>query len=275
MIILDGKKIRNELLEAYKRIIQENDLKISLAIIQIGNNEASNTYIKNKEKYCNLVGIKTKVIKIEENCKEEQCLSLINQLNKDDTITGIILQSPVPNHIDFKKIVRTISDEKDVDGLSKKNLFAIRDNEEIILPCTVKGVLRLLEYYQISIEGKNIVVIGRSNIVGRPLTDALINRNATVTLCHSKTKSLNEFTKLADIVVSAVGKPNLITKEMVKEGFIGIDIGINILDGKLVGDFHENTKEKASYLTPVPGGVGPMTISMIIENLIELKRGQS
>ena len=141
-----------------------------------------------------------------------------------------------------------------------------------MIPCTVKGILKLLEYYKIPVEGKNIVVLGRSNIVGRPLADALINRNATVTLCHSKTKDLEKITKRADIVVSAVGRPNLVTRDMVRKGFVGIDVGINMVDGKLVGDFSKDVEDKASYLTPVPGGVGPMTVAMIIDNLIDLKR---
>ena len=165
-----------------------------------------------------------------------------------------------------------IKDDKDVDGFSEGNLFAIRDNNEKMIPCTVKGILKLLDYYKIDLEGKNVVVIGRSNIVGRPLADALINRNATVTLAHSKTKDLQKHTKRADIVVAAVGKPNLVTKDMVRKGFIGIDVGINVVDGKLVGDFSKEVEEKASYLTPVPGGVGPMTVAMIIDNLIDLAK---
>lgn len=274
MTILDGKKIRDELIENYKKIIQEKDLNIVLAIIQIGDNPSSSTYIKNKEIFTKKVGIETKVLKLSEDIKEEECINLINQLNNDPTITGILIQSPLPNHLDFKKLSRLIIDSKDVDGLSKNNIFLIRDNKENILPCTVKGILEMLNYYQINVEGKNIVVIGRSDIVGRPLTDALINRNATVTLCHSKTKNIEMYTSQADIIISAVGKPNLINKEMVKEGFIGIDVGINKVGDKIVGDFNENVKEKASYLTPVPGGVGPMTIAMLISNLIELKKGQ-
>ena len=274
MTILDGKKIRDELIENYKKIIQEKDLNIVLAIIQIGENPSSSTYIKNKEIFTTKVGIETKVLKLSEDIKEEECINLINQLNNDPTITGILIQSPLPNHLDFKKLSRLIIDSKDVDGLSKNNLFSIRDNKENILPCTVKGILELLAYYHLDVAGKNIVVIGRSEIVGRPLTDALINRDATVTLCHSKTKNIEMYTSQADIIISAVGKPNLINKEMVKEGFIGIDVGINKVGDKIVGDFNENVKEKASYLTPVPGGVGPMTIAMLISNLIELKKGQ-
>ena len=271
---ISGTKVRKELLEKYKEIISKEKLDISLTIIQVGNNESSNTYIKNKLKYTEEVGIKSNLIKLEESTSEEEILKLIKKLNKDPKVTGIILQSPLPKHIDFTKCARSIADAKDVDGFSEKNLFAIRDNNEQIIPCTVKGILELFKYYKIPLEGKNIVVIGRSNIVGRPLADALINRNATVTLCHSKTKDLEKHTKRADIVISAVGKANFITKDMVRKNFIGIDVGINIVNSKLVGDFSKDTSEKASYLTPVPGGVGPMTVAMIIDNLIEMKRNK-
>ena len=165
-----------------------------------------------------------------------------------------------------------IDSSKDVDGLCEDNLFGLRDNNEKILPCTVKGILRLFDYYNIDLVGKNIVVVGRGNLVGRPLFDALVNRDATVTLCHSKTKDLSLYTKNADIVISAVGKSGLVTKDMVSDGFIGIDVGINFVDGKLVGDMSKDVGDKASYLTLVPGGVGPMTVAMIIDNLIELKK---
>ncbi len=269
MQIISGTEVRKELLEEYRKTISKENLKISLVIIQVGDNPSSNTYIRNKLKYTKEVGIKAKLMKLDESITEEELINIIKKLNRSK-VTGIILQSPLPSHINFTKCARLIKDSKDVDGFSSNNLFAIRDNNEKIIPCTVKGILKLLEYYKIDVEGKNVVVIGRSNIVGRPLADALINRNATVTLCHSKTKNLEEYTKRADILISAVGKANLITKDMVKENFIGIDVGINIVNDKLVGDFNQNVCDKASYLTPVPGGVGPMTVAMIIDNLIEL-----
>ena len=277
MTILDGKKIRDELIENYKKIIQEKDLNIVLAIIQIGDNPSSSTYIKNKEIFTKKVGIETKVLKLPDNIKEEELVKANEEynLNEDKNLVNELrAKKYVDGEHHFKKLSRLIIESKDVDGLSKNNLFSIRDNKEIILPCTVKGILELLAYYHLNVAEKNIVVIGRSEIVGRPLTDALINRNATVTLCHSKTKNIEMYTSQADIVISAVGKPNLINKEMVKEGFIGIDVGINKVGDKIVGDFNENVQEKASYLTPVPGGVGPMTIAMLISNLIELKKGQ-
>ena len=270
---MNGIKIRKELLDEYQEIIQKGNLSIKLAIIQIIENEASNLYIRNKEKYAAQVGIKTEVTLLEKDTKEIEVIELIEKLNQDPTVTGILLQSPVPEHIDFQKCTEKIAIEKDVDGLTKENLFSIRNHQEKILPCTVAGILKLLEYYQIPIEGKNVAIIGRSNLVGRPLEDALINRNATVFLCHSKTKNLKEITKISDIVISAAGVPNLITKDMVKKDFIGIDVGMNLVEGKLVGDFAKDIEEKASYLTPVPGGVGPMTVAMVIHNLIELKNG--
>ncbi len=271
MNIISGTEVRKKLLEEYKEKIKKDNLKISLVIIQVGDNEASNTYIRNKLKYTKEVGIKSKLMKLDESITEEELIEIIKKLNRSKT-TGIILQSPLPSHIDFTKCARLIKDSKDVDGFSKDNLFGIRDNNEKIIPCTVKGILKLFEYYKIDVSGKNVVVLGRSNIVGRPLADALINRNATVTLCHSKTINLEEYTKRADILISAVGKANLITKDMVKKDFIGIDVGINVVNGKLTGDFSKDVEEKASYLTPVPGGVGPMTVAMIIDNLIALAK---
>lgn len=272
MKLIDGKKVREELLQEYKTIIERDNLKLTLSIIQVGNDSSSNVYINNKIKYCNKVGIEVELFKLDSNVTENKLLELIDKLNNDDKYNGIILQSPLPSHIDFTKCARRIKDSKDVDGFSKNNLFGIRDNDEKILPCTVKGILKLFEYYNIDLKGKNVVVIGRSNIVGRPLADALINRDATVTLCHSKTKDISLYTSTADIIISAVGQPNLIHKYMVKDGFVGIDVGINFVDNKMVGDFKKDVYPQASFITPVPGGVGPMTVAMIINNLIELNK---
>ena len=272
MELMNGMDVRASLLEEYKEVIDNEELDISLAIIQVGDNPESNKYIKNKLKYTEMVGINSKLYKLDSDVSENELLKLIDNLNKDSKVTGIILQSPTPSHIDFSYCARSIDVSKDVDGFCEENLFGIRDNHEKVLPCTVKGILRILDYYDIDISGRDIVVIGRSNIVGRPLADALINRDATVTVCHSKTRDLEKHTKNADIVVSAVGSANLITPDMVRDGFVGVDVGINFVDGKLVGDFNKDCYEKASYITPVPGGVGPMTVAMIIDNLIDLKR---
>lgn len=270
-MILDGKKLRDELLVQYKEKIKEEKLNITLAIILVGNNEASKLYIKNKEKYCTEVGIKVDKYLLDEDTSEEVLINLIKDLNEDAEVTGIILQSPVPDGIDFDKCSGMILPSKDVDGFTKDNVYNLYLNKKSILPCTVKGIIKLLEYYNIEINGKNVAIIGRGNIVGKPLAMALENRNATVSLLHSKTKDLKMFTKDADIVVVACGIPKLLKKEMIKEGSVVIDVGISRVDGKIVGDIDfDNIKDIALFVTPNPGGIGPMTIAMIIDNLIEM-----
>lgn len=270
-MILDGKKLRDELLVQYKEKIKEEKLNITLAIILVGNNEASKLYIKNKEKYCTEVGIKVDKYLLDEDTSEEVLINLIKDLNEDEKVTGIILQSPVPDGIDFDKCSGMILPSKDVDGFTKDNVYNLYLNKKSILPCTVKGIIKLLEYYNIEINGKNVAIIGRGNIVGKPLAMALENRNATVSLLHSKTKDLKMFTKDADIVVVACGIPKLLKKEMIKEGSVVIDVGISRVGGKIVGDIDfDNIKDIALFVTPNPGGIGPMTIAMIIDNLIEM-----
>ena len=270
-MILDGKKLRDELLVQYKEKIKEEKLNITLAIILVGNNEASKLYIKNKEKYCTEVGIKVDKYLLDEDISEKVLINLIKDLNEDKKVTGIILQSPVPDGIDFDKCSGMILPSKDVDGFTKDNVYNLYLNKKSILPCTVKGIIKLLEYYNIEINGKNVAIIGRGNIVGKPLAMALENRNATVSLLHSKTKDLKMFTKDADIVVVACGIPKLLKKEMIKEGSVVIDVGISRVDGKIVGDIDfDNIKDIALFVTPNPGGIGPMTIAMIIDNLIEM-----
>ena len=270
-MILDGKKLRDELLVQYKEKIKEEKLNITLAIVLVGNNEASKLYIKNKEKYCTEVGIKVDKYLLAEDTSEEVLINLIKDLNDDKEVTGIILQSPVPNGIDFDKCSGMILPSKDVDGFTKDNVYNLYLNKKSILPCTVKGIIKLLEHYNIEINGKNVAIIGRGNIVGKPLAMALENRNATVSLLHSKTKDLKMFTKDADIVVVACGIPKLLKKDMIKEGSVVIDVGISRVDGKIVGDIDfNNIKDIATFVTPNPGGVGPMTVAMIIDNLIEM-----
>lgn len=273
-MILDGKKLREELLASYKKIIEKENLKIKLAIIQVGDNEASNIYVKNKEKYCNMVGIKTDIYKLSSDTKEEELINLIDKLNKIKEVTGIILQSPVPKYIDYDKCSKTILSSKDVDGFTKENIYKLYMNEDTIMPATVKGIIVLLKKYNINIDGSNVVIIGRGNIVGKPLSLALTNENATVSLLHSHTKDITKYTKEADIIISACGTPNIITSDMIKDNSVVIDVGVNRINGKIVGDVNfESVSKKASYITPNPGGVGPMTIAMIIDNLIKLKRG--
>ncbi len=274
-MILDGKKYRNELLEIYKKEILDNDLKIKLVIIHVGEDEASNIYIKNKENACKKVGIE--VLKyVYEDISEEELITLIDKLNADETVTGIILQSPIPKHLDFDKISERILASKDVDGFTKENVYNLYLNRKSILPCTVKGIIKLVEHYNISFDKKNVTIVGRGNIVGKPLALALMNRNATVTLCHSHTKDLKEHLKNADIVIGATGVPNIIKADMLKKDVILIDVGVTRVDGKIVGDVDfENCQKICKYITPNPGGVGPMTVAMIIDNLIEMYKNNN
>ncbi len=274
MILMDGKAYRDELLEVYKETIEREKLIIRLDIILVGENQASEVYVHNKEKYARFVGIEVVTHRLSEQISEEELLALIDSLNEDERVTGIILQSPIPDQMDFDRCANRISKGKDVDGFTTENIYALYQNKAILIPCTVKGIIALLNKYGIGISGKKVAILGRGGIVGRPLALALTNLDATVTLCHSKTKNLCEITKVADIVISAVGKKGLVTKDMVKDGFVGIDVGINRDESnKLVGDFDfEGLCEKASFITPVPGGVGPMTVAMIIDNLIIAKK---
>ena len=269
-MILDGKKVSNEIIENIKYKIEELKLNIGFAVIWIGNDPASSIYVNNKIKKCESVGIHTELYHLEENISEEKVLSLIDDLNNRNDIHGILLQSPIPKHIDVNKCFNKISDKKDIDGfnvISTGNLFL---GNPSFISCTPKGIMRLFEYYNIDLSGKNVCIINRSNIVGKPLFHLLIEKDATVTMCHSKTINLNEFTKNADIVISAVGKPMFLTENMINENAIVIDVGISRVDGKVVGDVDfENVSKKASYITPVPGGVGPMTIAMVLENILE------
>ena len=269
MTIIDGKKIKDKILGEVKDNIEKKNLELKLAIILVGDNDASKIYVSNKEKACEYVGIKCDKYLLDSSTSQEDVINLIDKLNNDDEVTGIILQSPVPSHIDFDKCAGTIKYYKDVDGFTRDNIYNLYMNKEGLVPCTVKGIIRLLDEYKIEIEGKHVVIIGRGNIVGKPLIHAMMNRNATVTVCHSKTKNLEELCRTADILVSAVGRPNLITKEMIKEGAVVIDVGISRVDNKVVGDTSfDEIKDKCTFITPVPGGVGPMTVAMIMENLL-------
>ena len=276
MTIMDGKKLKSIILDNVKEKIENNNLELKLAIILVGDNEASKIYVNNKEKACIYTGVKCDKYLLDSSTSEEEIINLIDNLNNDDSVTGIILQSPVLSHIDFDKCAGTIKSYKDVDGFTKDNIYNLYMNKEGLIPCTVRGIIRLLDEYKIELEGKHAVIMGRGNIVGKPLIHALLNRNVTVSICHSKTKNLEDICKSADILISAVGKPNLITKEMVKEGAVVVDVGISRVDNKVVGDTNfDEIKDKCSYITPVPGGVGPMTVAMIMENLLiaeELKK---
>lgn len=268
-MILDGKTLKQKILDENKKIINDNNYKIKLAIILVGNNEASKIYIRNKELACNYVGIEVDKYLLDEETKEEYLIELINKLNSDNKITGIILQSPVPSQIDFNKCSGLINAKKDVDGFTKENIYNLYLGVDTILPCTVKGIIKLLEEYKIKISGANVVIVGRGNIVGHPLSLAMLNKDATVTIAHSKTNNLKNITKKADILISATGIPHLIKEDMIKENATIIDVGVAKIDGKIVGDVDFlNVSKKAKYITPNPGGVGPMTVAMIIDNLI-------
>jgi methylenetetrahydrofolate dehydrogenase (NADP+)/methenyltetrahydrofolate cyclohydrolase len=276
--ILDGKalakSIRQELKEEVDRL-KEKGIKPKLAVIMVGDDKASKVYVKNKSKACEEVGIEYEEYLLPSDCEMKELLNLICSLNEKEEIHGILLQSPLPKHLDINKAFATISYEKDVDGFHPINVGKLSLNQDCFVSCTPYGIIRMLEAYGIEIEGKNAVVIGRSNIVGKPLVQCLLNKNATVTICHSKTKNIEEITKNADILVAAIGKPNFIKKEMVKENAVVIDVGINRTENGLVGDVDfEEVKEKASYITPVPGGVGPMTIAMLMNNVVKAAKNR-
>lgn len=272
-IIIDGKKIALEVRKSWKERVdqlKQRGILPGLAVIIVGNNPASQVYVRNKIKACHEVGIHSELIDLPEDVSEAQLLMTIENLNKTPIINGILVQLPLPKHIDVSKVLETISVEKDVDGFHLYNLGALMSGNTIFPPCTPFGVQCLLEYSNIPIEGQNAVIVGRSNIVGKPMAMMLLQKNATVSICTSKTRDLKQFTSLADILVVATGKPNLITADMVKPGAAVIDVGINRLeDGRLVGDVDfDGVKKVAGYITPVPGGVGPMTITMLVANTV-------
>lgn len=276
-IIIDGKevakKIRSNLKEEVTKL-KKNGKILKFAVIMVGDNSASKIYIKNKSKACEEVGIDCEEYILDSDIQMQELLDLINKLNNREDIHGILLQSPIPKHLDIDEAFRTIAPEKDVDGFNPVNVGKLCLGQDCFIACTPSGVMKLLEEYNIDIEGKNAVVIGRSNIVGKPMLQCLLNKNATVTICHSKTKNLLEITKNADIVVAAIGKERFLTADMVKEGAVIIDVGINRLsDGTICGDVDfENVAKKASYITPVPGGVGPMTVAMLMSNIVKASK---
>ena len=274
MKIIDGKKLAQETREKLKLKCEElkaKGINPKLAVIMVGEDKASKVYVKNKSKACEEIGIEFEEYLLGEQTKQEELIELIEKLNNDNTIHGILLQSPIPQNLDINEAFKTIAPEKDVDGFNPLNVGKLALNQETFVSCTPYGIMKMFEAYNIDLEGKNVVIIGRSNIVGKPLIQCCLNKNATVTVCHSKTKDLENFTKNADIIIAAIGKANYVTEEMIKEGAVIIDVGINRgEDGKLTGDVDfENVSKKASYITPVPGGVGPMTIAMLMNNVIK------
>lgn len=274
MEILDGKKVSAKVREDLKLEVdnlKKEGIKPKLAVIMVGNDLASKVYVRNKNKACEEIGIEYEEFLLGEETTMEELLNVIDNLNKNQNIDGILLQSPIPKHLDINKAFRAILPEKDVDGFHPINAGRLSIGEKCFVPCTPHGVVKIIEEYNIETEGKNVVIVGRSNIVGKPLIQCMLQKNATVTVCHSKTRNLEEFAKKADILIVAIGKQKFITENMVKEGVVVIDIGINRNEeGKLVGDVDfNNVSKKASYITPVPGGVGPMTVAMLMENVVE------
>lgn len=269
-MILDGKKVKEERLIDLKKEIDLLDRKPGIAVIQVGNNEASNIYIKNKEKTALTLGCNFNHIKYEEDVNIDTILNKIDELNKDKEVDGIIVQMPLPDKLNKSVIQNRILPSKDIDGLTDINMGLLSHNKDSLVPCTAKGILELLKYYNIDIKGKHVVVVGRSDLVGKPVSILMLNNNATVSICHSYTDKLETITRLADILIVAVGKPNIITSDMIKDNAVIIDVAINRCEDKLCGDVnYSDVKDKASYITPVPGGVGQMTLLALYENLLK------
>ncbi len=272
--IIDGKELAKKVRKDLKKEVDElkqNGINPKLAVIMIGNDPGSTVYVRNKSKACEKVGIEFEEFLFDESITEEKLLELIEKLNQDDKIHGILLQCPVPKHIDVNKAFRAISPNKDVDGFNPINVGNLTIGVDAFISCTPYGVVKMLEEYNIETEGKNAVILGRSNIVGKPMIQCMLNKNSTVTVCHSRTKDIGEVIKRADIVIAAIGKPKFVKADMVKDGAVVIDVGINRLDdGSICGDVdYDAISEKASYITPVPGGVGPMTIAMLLNNVVK------
>ena len=277
MNIINGKEISNQIKEEIRKQVlelREKGTEITLAVIQVGNDSASTVYVNNKKKACEFCGIKSVSYELEEDITENKLIRLINDLNNNDTINGILVQLPLPRHIDESKILNEIDHKKDVDGFHPMNVGNLNIGQQSFVSCTPAGVIELLKRSHIEISGKECVVIGRSNIVGKPMAALLLQENGTVTICHSKTNNLKEVTKRADILVVAIGKPKFITSEYVKDGTVVIDVGIHRMDnGKLCGDVDfDDVSKKCSAITPVPGGVGVMTVTMLMKNCLDSVR---
>ena len=270
-VLIDGKKISAQVKDECKERVAKENMDVTLAVIQVGNDPASTVYVGNKKKACEYVGIHSLSYELSEETTEEELLALVEKLNADDTVNGILVQLPLPSHINEDKVIQTISPKKDVDGFHPQSVGALSIGQPGFVSCTPAGVIQLLKRSGIEIAGKECVVVGRSNIVGKPMALLLLRENGTVTVAHSRTKDLKEVTKRADILVVAVGKPKMITAEYVKEGAVVIDVGIHRNEeNKLCGDVDFDSVEPVcSAITPVPGGVGPMTIAMLMNNCLE------
>ena len=270
--IMDGKKLSEEILTQLRARVQRLRAKgivPKLDIILVGDDEASQIYVRKKMQSSESIGMKSELHQFPKNAESEEIIGMVERLNSEKSVHGILVQIPMPSHIEEQKVLDSICPEKDVDGLTTYNMGNLFAGETKFEPCTPKGIMRMIDHEKIQVKGKNAVIIGRSNIVGKPLSVMLLKRDATVTVCHSKTSDLKMHTKNADIVVTAVGKPGILTAEMVKDGAVVIDAGISRQDNVITGDVDfEKVKEKASRITPVPGGVGPLTVAMVLENTI-------
>ena len=271
--IIDGKMISAQIKEEMKSevlALKEHGISVGLAVVLVGDDPASKVYVGNKKKACEALGIDSYEYLLPEDTSEDELLSLVEKLNADENVDGILVQLPLPRHLDEKKVINAISPSKDVDAFHPINVGKIMIGDYTFAPCTPAGIIELIERSGISLDGKNCTVIGRSNIVGKPMSMLLLHKNATVTICHSRTKNLNEVVKNADVVVAAVGRAKFVTADMIKDGAVVIDVGINRMEnGKLCGDVDfESVAPKCSYITPVPGGVGPMTIAMLMKNTV-------
>ena len=272
--IIDGKHISQEIKDELKQevaVLKASGRECALAVIQVGNDPASSVYVRNKKKACEYIGIRSLSYELDENTSEDELLALIDKLNADPSVHGILCQLPLPKHMDEDKIIKRISPEKDVDGFHPQNVGALVIGQQGFVSCTPAGIIQLLKRSNIQMEGKHCVVIGRSNIVGKPMALLMLRENATVTICHSRTRNLKELCKEADILIVAIGKPQFITADYVKEGAVVIDVGIHRDENnKLCGDVkYDEVEPVASAITPVPGGVGPMTIAMLMHNCVE------
>lgn len=272
-MIIDGKKIAQQVRNEVKEEVEElkkKGITPGLAVVLVGENPASLVYVRQKEKACEEVGIVSYKYTLPEDTTEEKLLSVVDELNNEERIHGILVQLPLPKHLDEKRVIEKISPEKDVDGFHPLNMGRLFVGEPSFVPCTPRGVIELIERSGFEIKGKKAVIVGRSNIVGKPVAVLLLMRHATITVCHTRTKDLASETREADILIVAAGRPKMITGDMVKEGVIVIDVGINRVDGKLVGDVDfDSVSLKAGAITPVPGGVGPMTVAMLMKNTLE------
>lgn len=271
MVLMDGKALAGIIKDELKDCVEEHNLDVNLTVIQVGNDPASSVYVKNKMNACHYIGIKSDAYIVDDGVTEQELINLINVLNEDDSVDGILVQLPLPKHLNSQNILSKIDPNKDVDGFHANNIGNLALGNRCFVPCTPLGIAKMLRHYGVNPAGKHCVIVGRSNIVGKPMAMLMLQNNATVTVCHSKTENLEEVCKQADILICATGKPKFFTKDYIKEGAVVVDVGIHQTeDGKLCGDVDfEDVKDMVSAISPVPGGVGPMTVASLMSNCVE------